>query len=292
MQIVDIPKHGALRTENFKVNHAPLPKINRDISSPARYAPTLSETVVLDGNPPEQVFDSCLSLGVKLAFFSEFQYIGTLHQKYSSRRVSRFPLEVERRFSGPVRIESGGENLKKENRCGKIVSHRGEGRHPKLAKWLTQNGQALLPMVELVEPSKLVVDELIVVLGRAQIEAVLRLSAEGLAGPPHPGKKGDAIGWHGHERGTIYLRERKLRVERPRLRKKVQGELPIPAYEAMRREELLGERCWRFCWGRFDAARAGGAVGDGRDSGGGKVQREPRGGVMTWESMGFAITFG
>jgi len=41
------------------------------------------------------------------------------------------------------------------------------------------------------------------------------------------------------------LKERKLRVERPRLRKKgtgQDGEVPIPAYEAMRREEALGSR--------------------------------------------------
>ena len=63
-----------------------------------------------------------------------------------------------------------------------------------LAKFLAKNGQALLPMVELIEQSKLAVDELIDVLGRAQIEAVLRLSAQGIAGRPHPGKKGGAIG--------------------------------------------------------------------------------------------------
>ncbi|MGH9606983.1 MAG: IS256 family transposase [Terracidiphilus sp.] len=114
-----------------------------------------------------------------------------------------------------------------------------------MAKLLTKNGQALLPMVELIEQSKLAVDELIDILGRAQIEAILRLSAAGIAGPPHPGKKGGAIGWHGRERGTICLKERKLRIERPRLRKKGQGqegEVPIPAYEAMRRDEPMGER--------------------------------------------------
>lgn len=114
-----------------------------------------------------------------------------------------------------------------------------------LAKFLVKNGQALLPMVELIEQSKMAVDELIDVLGRAQIEAVLRLSAEGIAGPPHPGKKGGAIGWHGREQGTVCLKERKLRVARPRLRKKGQGqegEVPIPAYEAMRQEEKLGSR--------------------------------------------------
>ena len=114
-----------------------------------------------------------------------------------------------------------------------------------LAKFLMKNGQVLLPMVELIEQSKLAVDELIDVLGRAQIEAVLHLSAEGVAGPPHPGRKGGAIGWHGREEGTVCLKERKLRVKRPRLRRKGQGEdgeVPIPAYEAMRSEEKLGSR--------------------------------------------------
>ncbi len=114
-----------------------------------------------------------------------------------------------------------------------------------LAAFLVKNGQALLPMVELIEQSKLAVDELIDVLGRASIEAVLRLSAEGIAGPPHPGKRGGAVGWHGRESGTVALAERKLRVTRPRLRKKQQGqdgEVPVPAYEAMQRDGQLGSR--------------------------------------------------
>ena len=113
------------------------------------------------------------------------------------------------------------------------------------AHFLTQNGQALLPMVELIEQSKLAVDELIDVLGRASVEAVLRLSAEGIAGPPHPGKKGGAVGWHGGEMGTVALAERKLRVRRPRLRQKQRGkgsEVPLPAYEAMQRDGKLGSR--------------------------------------------------
>jgi len=114
-----------------------------------------------------------------------------------------------------------------------------------LAKLLMKNGQNLLPMVELIEQSQVAVDEVIDVLGRATIEAVLRLSAGQIAGPPHPGKKGGAVGWHGREEGTICLKERKLRVSKPRLRKKGQGEggeVPIPAYQAMRGEEKLGSR--------------------------------------------------
>ena len=114
------------------------------------------------------------------------------------------------------------------------------------AEVLAKNGQALLPMVELIEQSRLALDELVDQVGRATIEAVLRLSAEQVAGPPHPGKKGGAIGWHGGEQGTVCLKERKLRVKRPRLRKKGKkdeaGEVAIPAYAAMRREEALGRR--------------------------------------------------
>ena len=88
------------------------------------------------------------------------------------------------------------------------------------AELLVKNGQALLPMVELMEQSKLALDELVDRAGRATIEAVLRLSAEQVAGPPHLGKKDGTVGWHGGEQGTVCLKERKLRVKRPRLRKK------------------------------------------------------------------------
>ena len=114
-----------------------------------------------------------------------------------------------------------------------------------LAEFLVKSGQNLLPMVELIEQSQKAVDDLIDVVGRATIEAVLKLSAQGVAGVPHPGKKGGTVGWHGQERGTVCLRERKLRVKRPRLRQKGQGkggEVPLPAYEAMRAEGKLGSR--------------------------------------------------
>ncbi len=114
-----------------------------------------------------------------------------------------------------------------------------------LTNFLAKNGQALLPMMELIEQSQMAVDEVIDVLGRATIETVLRLSAEQIAGPPHPGKPGGAVGWHGREVGTVCLKERKLRVTKPRLRqkgKRQDGEVQIPAYEAMRQGEKLSSR--------------------------------------------------
>ena len=115
----------------------------------------------------------------------------------------------------------------------------------KLTEFLCQDGQFLLPMVELITGAEMAVDALIEVTGRAAIEAVLTLSAQELAGPKHPGKAAGAITWYGRQKTTIPLSERKLRVEKPRLRRKGQGpdkEVAIPAYEAMLANSQLGRR--------------------------------------------------
>jgi putative transposase len=116
----------------------------------------------------------------------------------------------------------------------------------KLTEFLVHNGQALLPMLELIQESRMAVDELIDVMGRASIEAVLELSAIQVAGPPQQGKarEGD-IGWHGTQRGRVYLKQRQLRVNKPRLRRKGRGEgkeVPVPVYEAMQQDTATGER--------------------------------------------------
>ena len=88
-----------------------------------------------------------------------------------------------------------------------------------LAEYLTRNGQFLLPMVELIEASRMAIDELIEVLGRASIEAVWQLSAQSVAGEKQQGRKKEEIGWHGSQRGSIHLSDRKVRVRKPRLLK-------------------------------------------------------------------------
>ena len=116
----------------------------------------------------------------------------------------------------------------------------------KLTEFLCQDGQFLLPMVELITGAEMAIDELIEVTGRAAIEAVLMLSAQEVAGPKHPGKKGAGeITWYGRQQTTIPLSERKLRVDKPRLRRKGSGadkEVAIPAYEAMLSNSRLGRR--------------------------------------------------
>lgn len=115
----------------------------------------------------------------------------------------------------------------------------------KIAEFLSKDGQLLLPFLELICNTEQAVDELIDVVGKAAIEAVLLLSAQQVAGPKQPGKVKADVGWHGRQQGVVSLSERKLRVEKPRLRKKGKGagkEVAIPAYEAMMMNSRLGLR--------------------------------------------------
>ena len=52
-----------------------------------------------------------------------------------------------------------------------------------LSDWLAKDGQLLMPLVELLEKGERAIDEVIDVMGRATVEAVLRMSAEQVAGP-------------------------------------------------------------------------------------------------------------
>jgi len=115
----------------------------------------------------------------------------------------------------------------------------------KIAEFLSKDGQLLLPFLELICNTEQAVDELIDVAGKAAIEAVLLLSAEQLAGPKQPGKAHGDITWHGRQHGVVSLSERKLRVDKPRLRRKGPGrgkEVAIPAYEALIFNSQLGPR--------------------------------------------------
>jgi transposase-like protein len=103
-------------------------------------------------------------------------------------------------------------------------------------------------MIDLIENARCAVDDLIDVMGRATIEAVLLMSAAQLAGPKQQGKKsGRDVVYHGSQKGRVSLSDRQLNVEKPRLRKKTSkpgesGEVEIPAYKAMRESDSLGSR--------------------------------------------------
>jgi len=126
------------------------------------------------------------------------------------------------------------------------IGKQGKVNAQELAGYLARSGQILLPMVDLIEQCRLGCDELIDVTGRAAIEAVLQLSANHAAGgPAQQGKRrpGEVV-FHGRQAGQVMLSDRKLEVERPRLRTRGRAgrEVEIPAYAAMQNGEQMGAR--------------------------------------------------
>ena len=115
----------------------------------------------------------------------------------------------------------------------------------KIAEYLSKDGQLLLPLLDLICQTENAVDEVIDLVGRSAIEAILLLSAQQVAGEKHPGKAIGDICRHGRQMGVVSLSDRKLRVEKPRLRrkgKKTGTEVEIPAYEALIMNSRLSRR--------------------------------------------------
>ncbi len=78
-------------------------------------------------------------------------------------------------------------------------------------------------------------------IGHQTLEQILLLSAEQLAGARTPGKASGEIRHHGSQAGSVQLADRKMKVKRPRLRHKSQGEVKVPAYEMLRRDRGLAQ---------------------------------------------------
>ena len=98
-------------------------------------------------------------------------------------------------------------------------------------------------------------------MGRATIAAVLRMSAETIAGPKTQGKKSDRdIVYHGTQKGRVTLKEREINVDKPRLcrfnpQASESAEVEIPAYEAMRVNSRLAERMLEILIANFSTRR-------------------------------------
>lgn len=103
------------------------------------------------------------------------------------------------------------------------------------------NGQILLPIVNMIQSASQVVDRVVHEIGVKTLEVILALSAEQVAGPRTPGKASGEIRHYGSQWGRVQLADRKVRLKRPRLRHKTDGEVPIPAYEVLRKNRALGQ---------------------------------------------------
>jgi len=120
------------------------------------------------------------------------------------------------------------------------VVHRND--RAQIKRVLAGSGQALLPMLELLEGAQASIDELMHETAVALVEQLLVLSAQELAGAKQRGREGGPVLWHGAQRGVVALAERQLRVQRPRLRDKNGREVNVPAYERLRDDANVGAR--------------------------------------------------
>jgi putative transposase len=101
------------------------------------------------------------------------------------------------------------------------------------------NGQILLPIVNLIQSASEVVENVIHEIQIHTLETIFILSAEQIAGTRTPGKPSGEIRWHGSQPGRIKMADREVKVKRPRLRHKTNGEVKIPAYEKLRQDRGL-----------------------------------------------------
>ena len=99
------------------------------------------------------------------------------------------------------------------------VVHRND--RAQIKRVLAGSGQALLPMLELIEGAQASIDELMHETAVALVEQLLVLSAQELAGAKQRGRDGGPVLWHGAQRGVIALAERQLRVQRPPARQEI-----------------------------------------------------------------------
>ena len=134
------------------------------------------------------------------------------------QRLVAGELKVEGRFSTRFLVESGCETFSgKENRLAEKLSHHFTQRtNEAQGDWRSfsaATGKVLLPMVDLIEQSRLAVDELIDMAGRATIEAVLATVGRASGGAAHP-RSADARKCSGMagSAGRVCLKERKLGV--------------------------------------------------------------------------------
>jgi len=72
----------------------------------------------------------------------------------------------------------------------------------KFSEYLASHGEHLLPMVGLIGAARIAMQEVIEVQGRASIEAVLQLSARGVAGAKQQAKQGGRLQRVGAGRGS------------------------------------------------------------------------------------------
>ena len=83
---------------------------------------------------------------------------------------------------------------------------------------LRANPQAALPLLSMIEKAQMsLLEDLLGRLSRQFVEQLLMIVAELVAGPKHPSRPVEEVGWHGHQGGPVNLGTSKLKITQPRV---------------------------------------------------------------------------
>lgn len=102
--------------------------------------------------------------------------------------------------------------------------------------------QIVLPMVEGIEATRTGLFGLVHSMGLAALDEMLRLEAEGIAGPKGKRVSNRTAHHWGTTKTPLPFGGRDIVIERPRVRGKNEGELSLPLVEELRRRDPLQER--------------------------------------------------
>jgi transposase-like protein len=130
-------------------------------------------------------------------------------------------------------------------KCYQIARARSRRTTRVVSEVLTGNGQAMMPVVELIESGQVMIQDFLASVSQAALEAVLELSVQNVAGPAHQGSRGGPVRRHGKQQGTVCLANQKVHLQKPRLRRRDGAEVAVPAYEAMRTNPALEQQVSR-----------------------------------------------
>jgi len=116
--------------------------------------------------------------------------------------------------------------------------------HSALLAHFAQCPELFAPMLSLIESGKQSIAAVMNQAGRALVELLLQLSASSIAGEKSPGRHSGEVLWHGSQGGQVCLLERRLKVQKPRLRTRGgRGrEVAIPLYEQLQEDSGLAGR--------------------------------------------------
>lgn len=95
-------------------------------------------------------------------------------------------------------------------------------------------------LTRVIANGKKALDEALLDMGRMLAESIMLIEREELTGPDYYPTNPNVQKW-AHEKGSVYIGDQKIKLNRPRLRDVVHGEVPLKSYEQMRSPAVFSE---------------------------------------------------